>query len=323
MKAYRFKITLSRSKPPIWRRVEVPVSMDFETFSRMIQELFGFDGYHLSCFEFPGEEVQMMEEENPDCWNISVLMKDHQLGELERFKQFSYTYDFGDSWEFKIVREAVLDDYPADHPVLIKYKGDNLVEDIGGIWGYYELLERLQNPKRKNEDEEDEDWYSEIDPESIRFSEERAAHYLDSLTCDEKVLPPLAYGFHYSDDWEDAVDDEDDDHEIDPEEFFGKMAASILRFADLDDIRLPKTKEEHQYDMRAAYAAGIYEAIRDLSDGMNLPFHDLLDYSTADDEILDFVSMIEFASQLPKIMAEEQSGGKKTETKSKKKKKKK
>ncbi|MBR4454632.1 MAG: hypothetical protein IKS32_00210, partial [Solobacterium sp.] len=52
MKAYRFKITLKGSKPPVWRRIDVPASMRFSMLSDVIQTLFGFDGYHLSSFDF-------------------------------------------------------------------------------------------------------------------------------------------------------------------------------------------------------------------------------------------------------------------------------
>ncbi|MFA5924305.1 MAG: plasmid pRiA4b ORF-3 family protein [Methylococcaceae bacterium] len=59
-----------------------------------------------------------------------------------------YEYDFGDSWEHKILLEKILtDDGKTVLPVCIKGKRASPPEDCGGIWGYEELLETISNPK--------------------------------------------------------------------------------------------------------------------------------------------------------------------------------
>jgi hypothetical protein len=62
-----------------------------------------------------------------------------------------YEYDFGGSWAHEVVVEKIL---PADpkkkYAVCLDGKNACPPEDGGGIWGYYELLKAVKNPKHKN-----------------------------------------------------------------------------------------------------------------------------------------------------------------------------
>ncbi len=61
--------------------------------------------------------------------------------------KFSYTYDFGDSWEHSILVEKMLPKEPeVSYPLCIKAKRACPPEDCGGAWGYMEFLEAIQNP---------------------------------------------------------------------------------------------------------------------------------------------------------------------------------
>lgn len=77
-----------------------------------------------------------------------------------------YEYDFGDSWEHKIVLEKILpDDGSTETPSCIKGKRACPPEDCGGIWGYANLIEIVQNPKHP-EHQEMLKWLGEsLDPE--------------------------------------------------------------------------------------------------------------------------------------------------------------
>ena len=60
--------------------------------------------------------------------------------------RFVYEYDFGDSWEHKIVVEKVLPPEPgARYPVCLTGKRVP-PEDVGGIWGYAEFVEAIRDP---------------------------------------------------------------------------------------------------------------------------------------------------------------------------------
>lgn len=74
-----------------------------------------------------------------------------QIAPGESFK-FRYEYDFGDSWLHQIIVEKVLPPEAGQfYPVCIKGKRAYPPEVVGGIWGYYEFLEAIQNPEHSEQ----------------------------------------------------------------------------------------------------------------------------------------------------------------------------
>jgi len=49
---YQFKITLKGTKPPIWRRIQVPETYSFWDLHVAIQDAMGWEDYHLHEFTF-------------------------------------------------------------------------------------------------------------------------------------------------------------------------------------------------------------------------------------------------------------------------------
>jgi hypothetical protein len=80
--------------------------------------------------------------------------------------KFIYEYDFGDGWNHQI--EVVKIGPPAEgvkYPACLDGKLACPPEDCGGIWGYYEMLEVVKNPKHERY-EELSDWLGgNFDPE--------------------------------------------------------------------------------------------------------------------------------------------------------------
>jgi Plasmid pRiA4b ORF-3-like protein len=69
-------------------------------------------------------------------------------------RKFIYEYDFGDSWEHEVLVERVLPPAPAfRHPLCLAGTNACPPEDCGGIYGYYELLVALANPKHEQHQE--------------------------------------------------------------------------------------------------------------------------------------------------------------------------
>ncbi len=62
---------------------------------------------------------------------------------------FVYEYDFGDGWEHKVVLEKILPLEYSESPVVIKGKMACPPEDCGGVWGYSDFLDAIQNPKHE------------------------------------------------------------------------------------------------------------------------------------------------------------------------------
>ena len=150
MKGYQLKITIKGSKPPIWRRVVVPEQFTFCQLHQAIQGAFGWCDYHLHKFEFkkPGLLIRETWEEDDlaESCGCDVLEEGTQIGTLiTENPRFIYTYDFGDTWEHQILMEKEVE-YEYSYPQVLKYKGDNIPEDCGGIGGYYDLLDKLDDP---------------------------------------------------------------------------------------------------------------------------------------------------------------------------------
>ena len=150
MKAYQFKITIKNSHPPIWRRVIIPAGITFSQLSIILNEVMGWCGYHMSSFEFRNLNIYIEDEPEDIGWGQFETL-DGTKTIIDKFfddeKRLVYIYDFGDFWEHKIEIEKVLFDYEKEYPIVVKFKGDTPYEDCGGIYGYYELLEILDNPK--------------------------------------------------------------------------------------------------------------------------------------------------------------------------------
>ena len=164
---YQIKISLIGATPPIWRTVLVPSSLKLASFHEVIQLAMGWTNSHMHQFiannifyGIPDEDFGM-ETEDETKYKLSQLLSKEK-------DTIMYEYDFGDSWEHKILLEKILpDDGKTALPVCIKGKRACPPEDCGGIWGYEELLETISNPKHPDHEEMLEWLGGEFDPEAF------------------------------------------------------------------------------------------------------------------------------------------------------------
>jgi len=164
---YQIKISLIGAKPPIWRTVLVSSNLGLASFHDVIQVVMGWTDSHLHQFiankvfyGMPDDDFELeMEDENK--YKLSQLLKKEK-------DTLIYEYDFGDSWEHKILLEKILPfESKTALPVCIKGKRACPPEDCGGIWGYEELLETISNPKHPDHDYMLEWLGGEFDPEEF------------------------------------------------------------------------------------------------------------------------------------------------------------
>jgi hypothetical protein len=159
---YQLKITLRRSKPPIWRRVLVHADITLPVLHLTILRAFGWAGHHLHEFNIHGESYS-----TPGDWDMYGLDETKVvLGDVvSEGDKFDYTYDFGDDWEHRIVVEKALPpDASQDLPVCIKGRRQTPPDDVGGMWGYDEFVEVMTNPDA-DDPQGYRDWfYDEWDP---------------------------------------------------------------------------------------------------------------------------------------------------------------
>lgn len=194
------KITLEDTHPPIWRRVIVPECITFRDLHDIIQILFGWDEDHLhnfsnykhgllvDCLEY-SDSIYNEPEDN-------ILVDNY----LEQLPWIRYTYDFGDDWRHKIVFEKTDPSYNLRHASLLKYKGDNPMEDCGGVTPWMELtefdpiytcsmLESLDIPKRSVSGAVD---MSEMNRGSSELAETLLKSYwTDAIEQAREMMPEL------------------------------------------------------------------------------------------------------------------------------------
>ena len=140
---HRIKVTLHGSKPPIWRRFEVPSSITLKRLHDVIQRGFGWQDYHLFVFDTPAGRYGVPD---PDLDFRSAAYKKLSAVADWPGDRIRYEYDFGDRWEHDIVVEAVMPAEPgAEYPRCTAGRRACPPEDSGGLWGYYELLSTLAN----------------------------------------------------------------------------------------------------------------------------------------------------------------------------------
>ena len=144
---FQLKVTLHGSKPPIWRRIQVRGSTTLFSLHYFLLNFMGWEGYHMHQFIVDGVYYGVPDRE----WMPEMISEDSV--KLEQIvsgakDRFIYEYDFGDSWEHLVVVEKVL---PAEagvrYPVCLAGKRACPPEDVGGIWGYADFLETIQDPK--------------------------------------------------------------------------------------------------------------------------------------------------------------------------------
>ena len=187
---YQFKITLEDVRPPIWRRIQVPETYSFRDLHTAIQDAMGWDDYHLYEFKIGDARIEADEE----GFSIDAMWKAFQseprtastgktrLSEFikEEKQKFRYLYDFGDNWEHTVELEKILPrEKDIAYPLCITGKRACPPEDCGGVWGYKNFLEIIEDPNHP-EHEQMLEWIGgEFDPEYFDVKE---IHFRNLMT---------------------------------------------------------------------------------------------------------------------------------------------
>lgn len=170
LKMYRLKITLKGSKPPIWRRVDVPSDLPLDWLHAVIQIAMGWTDSHLHEFVIGGERFSA---HHPDHEMDTLDETEYSFDEssMREGAKFDYLYDFGDGWNHVILVEKVLP-RTADQraAVCLAGKGNCPPEDCGGLWGFYNRLGILKDPEHE-EYEETREWMGDYDPAALNLDD--------------------------------------------------------------------------------------------------------------------------------------------------------
>lgn len=204
---YQIRVELRRTKPPVWRRLAVPGDITLGDLHQVIQIAMGWMNCHLhqfvlqgpkptreerakawgGTFEEPLERLQLMEKVMSRGRRVFEAHVGHgacPMGEAEgededKFtlaevcpkakSKIDYEYDFGDGWDHRITVQKI---FPSKEGVVYPYcQAGKLAcppEDCGGLCGYYNLLDALENGPESDWQEELVEWIGEeFDPMSF------------------------------------------------------------------------------------------------------------------------------------------------------------
>lgn len=152
---YQLKVTLRRSTPPIWRRIQVE-DCTLDQLHEHIQMAMGWTNSHLHQFKI-GEQVygdpMLMEEdfeEQPfgsQYHDSTTTLLSHFLARVGAPFRFGYEYDFGDSWEHDVVFEGCPGaESGRQYPLCLAGERACPPENIDGVPGYERFLRIIADP---------------------------------------------------------------------------------------------------------------------------------------------------------------------------------
>lgn len=162
---YQIKVILIGSEPPIWRRMLVAGNMTLPKVHATLQIVMGWKHSHLHQFVVDGQYFGVPDPDFAPRVKNEARVKLKQLLPAEGDGAV-YEYDFGDGWEHGLLLEKIFPNEKGEPlPRCIDGKRTCPPEDCGGIGGYANLLEALENPKHPDHEELSE-WLEEgFDPE--------------------------------------------------------------------------------------------------------------------------------------------------------------
>ncbi len=170
---FQFRILLAGvKKPPVWREVVVDEKITFHHFHDILQRIMDWDNSHMYQFS-PGGYGSLprfmlkTEYAESEFSSVSKLAKGHEgiydskKVKLENFfteqrGKIVYIYDFGDNWKLIITLKSKIPE-KVDFPYLTGGKGKCPPDDCGGIWGYQNMLDALNDPNHP-EHEDMREW---------------------------------------------------------------------------------------------------------------------------------------------------------------------
>lgn len=179
VKVYEISIELLHSPIKINRVITVPSDVKLDVFATVVKRAMGWGGGHLDAFTKNGIEYTDAETA-AESYNYegSFDYRKVKLNELltRKGSTLLYQYDFGDDWQHKITLRSYRDliDGEKRECTVVSGEGACPPDDVGGVWGYADMLYTLEHPQDDREQyEEYMDWLPEdFDPHEYNVEEE-------------------------------------------------------------------------------------------------------------------------------------------------------
>ncbi|WP_164104377.1 IS1096 element passenger TnpR family protein [Candidatus Laterigemmans baculatus] len=181
-KIYVFKITLVRSKPLVWRRIETR-DVTLGNLHEQIQTAMGWTNSHMHQFEIGGQrytDPRFLDDEFGDfgARDYSDITISKLVDRYGSKLTMHYEYDFGDGWEHKVVLEKTTEaEAKTKYPRCTAGKCACPPEDVGGVYGYADFLLVISDPEHPDHEDLME-WGGPFDPKHFDHHEATRAMQL-------------------------------------------------------------------------------------------------------------------------------------------------
>jgi len=166
----RLMIKLAHIEPPIWRRIQVPMTISLLHLHDALQATLGWTRSHMH--EFLIDEIRYGTPDKEAWSSRSPIQPESNFCLYDVLKDkdqsFTYTYDFGDNWVHGLIVEEILDS-ESDHLEAYCLGGERACppEDIGGPFSYPEFLRAIADPSHEAHDYYMEGMGEGFDPEAF------------------------------------------------------------------------------------------------------------------------------------------------------------
>ena len=172
------RIELVGTTPLVWRRITLDGRSSFANLHHVIQAAMGWHDAHLHQFRINNRYIGVPDPESdaPE-WHTEDERKVFLNRVLTDDAVFTYLYDFGDGWEHRLLVEEY-----DDSDDLRFGDGDAWVDageracppdDAGGVGGFQDFLEKLENEPYSDESKELHVWAG-LDYDPARFDRQAA-----------------------------------------------------------------------------------------------------------------------------------------------------
>lgn len=166
-KTYILYASIEQCPVKVFRRIKVPSNLWLGNLGKIFITAFGWAGYHLS--QFTKGDVYYTSIDNIDerdsfnfgCRNRHIDEMTVTVADVlpQKGSTISFEYDFGDGWIHNVRVSSVSDEPLRGKDICVTSgKGACPPEDVGGVWGYAQMLDILSG---KVDDPEEKASYEE------------------------------------------------------------------------------------------------------------------------------------------------------------------
>ena len=161
-KTYILYASIEQCPVKVFRRIKVPSNLWLGNLGKIFITAFGWAGYHLS--QFTKGDVYYTSRDNIDerdsfnfgCSNRHIDEMTVTVADVlpQKGSTISFEYDFGDGWIHNVRVSSVSDEPLRGEDICVTSgKGACPPEDVGGVWGYAQMLDilsgKVDDPEEK------------------------------------------------------------------------------------------------------------------------------------------------------------------------------